>query len=369
LNGALIRYVCEVKPYEIDALVSALLLLTGACLLRRWRTGDLLCFMAAAMIAPWFSYTSCFVSGAVGTTAALQYFSARQPKRALLIAAATGVAALSFLINYYYFCKSPSSAMMAMHRDEWLRLPPRNLSDIRLDGSLLLESLVSPGGFDLPVIGLLLLGLGAAAFFMERNSLGALLGCTVLLGIIGSQAAKYPWTGRLLLFLVPVMCLAAGFGMQFIGQSMERRRFQMTAALICVLTLLPLGYTQFRRTVRPFLHQGAQTAMDLISARAPAGSQVFIDDYSTPVFRFYDRHGEFSARFHVIGSGLFMQDEEVYRQQLLALKGKGKVWVFFPDYYIGGTDHPASVLATLDTIGHREDAIDLFTSKAYLYTF
>ena len=71
----------------------------------------------------------------------------------------------------------------------------------------------------------------------------------------------------------------------------------------------------------------------------------------------------------VIGAGLFLQDEEVYRKQLLELKGKGKIWIFFPDYFIGAMDHPNRVIETIDAIGHREDAIERLTSKAYLYSF
>jgi len=72
LNRALIDYGCQVKPYEFDALASALLLLTAARLLRRWRYVDLFSFAAVAAVAPWFSYTSCFVFGAAGAVIALQ---------------------------------------------------------------------------------------------------------------------------------------------------------------------------------------------------------------------------------------------------------------------------------------------------------
>jgi hypothetical protein len=369
LNPALMQFTCQVKPYEIDAFAATALLLIGTRLLRRWQGRDAVLLGIIGSGFAWFSYTSCFVLGAAGLVVGLQTLRARQWRRFAAVAAAVSVATLNVLAHYYFFNRHSAASMLKlpMHQETLLQLIPRNLAELRLDLNLLGRSIVFPGGYIVPGAGLLLLGLATLEISRKRSLPGALLAATVVVGIFGCIAVKYPWNGRLILFIVPVACLAGGFGIRFLGEGMEASRFRPTAILLAALTLFPPALNHFARTVEPFNNQGTSSVMEQISRRIAPGTPILIDPFSTPVFQFYDRRAGFSSRFRVIGANAYSEDEALSASQVRALTGKGKVWIFFPDYFIGGTEHPQRVLALLDSIGRRVDAIELFTSKAYLY--
>ena len=371
LSPTLMAYVCQAKVYGVDALCSVILLLSGMRALQSRRSADTLWFGLVAAAACWFSFPSCFVLGAVGLALIIDALKARDWPRCAASFLATTVATLSFAAQYWFIARQPAKVMERIWKNEWIRLIPRSLEELQINWSLVSQSLADPFGFSYISLGLLVVALAAAQLLSRRDSrMALLLGGPVLLCLIGSSVTKYPWLGRFLLFLVPMACLAVGLCVEFVKTILEHQRLRGSALAFAALIVLPLASDAGFRASRPLMHHGFTDVMRIIEAKGEPGATLFVDNQSTPVFRFYDRRNAYSERFRVLGLDIYMDDEPAYRTRLKALAHPGeKVWVVFPDHFIGWPTHLWTTLAMLDSIGQREESVELFHSSAYLYRF
>ncbi|MEI6351131.1 MAG: glycosyltransferase family 39 protein [Verrucomicrobiota bacterium] len=371
LSPTLIGYVCQAKVYGVDALCSVILLLFGMRALQSRRPADSLWLGAVATAVCWFSFPSCFVLGAVGLALMADALKLRDWKRLRASFAATATATLSFVAQYWFIARQPAKVMEGIWANEWIRLAPRTMGELKSNWDLLTQSLADPFGFPFTSLGLLVLALAIAQVWNRRDWRTALvLGGPVLLCLIGSSVTKYPWIGRFLLFLVPMSCLATGLGVRFIQTTLERQRFRGPALAFAALLVIPLASDAGLRASRPLKHHGFTEVMRIIEAKGEPGGTLFVDNQSTPVFRFYDHRHGYSERFRVLGLDVYMDDDVAYRARLKSMaRPGGKIWVIFPDHYIGWPTHLWTTLATLDAIGHREESVELFHSSAYLYRF
>ena len=370
LNPALLSYTCQAKVYGLDALCSILLLLAANRALQSKRTADLALFGAVATVGCWFSFPSCFVLGAAGLVLMWDAARDRAWKRLATAAAATGAATMSFAAQYWFFARQPSGVMTEIWKNEWIRLIPRSVSDVRVDWTLLTQSLNDPFGFQWTALGLLILSLAGAELLLTRNRWGLLLMGPVVLGLIGSCVSKYPWLARFLLFLVPMGCVAAGFSLQMLKRFLGPKQFASAAFILVWLAVGPPARNAAARAEQPLTSEGFTNLMQVLNASRNGANTLFVDNQSTPVFLFYDRRHGYSQRFHVLGTEVYMDDNTAYRTRLKSLAGTGKkVWVVFPDHFIGWPTHLWSTLAILDSVGHRESSVEFFHSSAYLYQF
>jgi len=225
LNDWLLYYSAEMKQYSVDVALTlvALLLAAGPPAMTRRRLRLLTGF---GLVGVWFSHPLALVLAGVGT-----YFMAKAAwggewHKAFVMLAMSVAWALSFAL-----CFEVSYLILSKERFLWdwwdfafLPLPPRNYADLKRDFWHVLNLLNTPGGVTmrqgvLPsafvALGLFVLG----GFVLGRRWLGGL--CLVLaplpFALLASALHQYPFHGRLLLFLVPMVHLLVSEGAAALG--------------------------------------------------------------------------------------------------------------------------------------------------------
>ncbi len=244
VSDDLIYYSTEFKQYMSDLVIALGCLLLAWDLEERELTPRRLAMAAGlGVAATWFSLPSVFMLAGAGLWLAVRAVSARRRHR-LASLAVLGVAwGASFAA-----CFVVSSRLLGESRFMWswwdfafLRLPPRSLADAERVFWQFVNVFSNPVGIVSPLgppgtalLALALFTLGSFSLASKRRW-GVLVALTapIVLVMIASSLRRFPFHGRLLLFLVPSFLLLIAEGADAIG-----RRFGRTAMAVVVVLLL-----------------------------------------------------------------------------------------------------------------------------------
>ena len=366
ISTSLIRYSNEFKPYAVDTLCALALLLL---LLEPLRQGHLAIRKAVLVggvgaLLIWFSFPVIFVMAAFGGLLFLQALRAKDRaflQRTLLM----GLFWLSSFAVFYFTYAAPSRANPGL-ADYWLErggfmpLPPTSLQDLFwFTGTAFNYFETVAGLHQLGHTGLLLCGLGIAAFWLERSYrlLAALL-LPVLLVLAASGAHLYPFSERLILFTAPLALLLVGNGIDGLVR-LDRRRGPVYAGVLMALTLIsPTAYAAVH-FLRP--HQ-VEEVRPLMEAAAPelTADDIFFAYPNDDAFRFY----AWKLNVSVIPREIQLEAAGPWARLLAEQPpGDGEIW-------IGFAHHDATKEAVLQPFRERfEEVRSLQAVGAELYAF
>ena len=265
-SSDLIYYSTELKQYSGDVAIG--LVCTSAALVasERLSASRAAFLLATAALAPWFSHPSAFMIAGLGATLAVGKLLEKRWKEATFVAAAGAVAGLSFLGSYVLSMMLLDSRpkMWAFWDFAFLRLPPRSRSDLSILGFQLSEALVNPLDmiFSLmPVISAMfvsiMIGAGVVVLAGRKPATLAMIVLPILLTAFASGARRYPFHGRLLLFLVPSIDLLVAAGADALGRRTGRTFLARTlVVLVLAQPILSAANLQFSPPVRSFNRYG-----------------------------------------------------------------------------------------------------------------
>jgi hypothetical protein len=278
----LIYFSSELKQYVGDVAAALAVTWVGLDLARRPATPRrLLAFGALGVAAVWFSHPSAFVLAGVGTTLLVSALSRRDWPTFL----ALGAASLAWLAS---FAGVHHVAMNQMNhrRDLWAfwasafpPAPPRTLWDLSWWPRQVLYLFVNPIEFWTP-LGWRLSTLPPLACFMlgcvsmgkrDRTAL-AMLVSPALIAALATCLKLYPFHGRLVLFLVPMLLLliAEGAGSFLAAYPGRAARAGVLAALL----VFPACYAAYDLTsYRDFNPWGDRRPNWLDPTRFPLGPE------------------------------------------------------------------------------------------------
>jgi hypothetical protein len=228
------------------------------------------------------------------------------------------------------------------------------------------------GWFDGPLSGaagpaLVLALAGAAALWRERRAeLLAVLGVFAVT-LLASAAHKYPFGGRLLLFLVPLVLLLVARGAWAGVEWLNRGWKPLAAAAVVVTVAVPLTETarQFRTPPR---REEVRPALAFLRDRWQPGDRVYVysgagDAGAGPAFRFYTRTEPFAAGEVVLGA-VCRDDPAGYAADVRAVRRPGRVWVLFSHRH---ADEEAVIRGQFDSVGERGDEFHADGTAVYEY--
>jgi 4-amino-4-deoxy-L-arabinose transferase-like glycosyltransferase len=254
-----LRYANEAKPYGFDVLVVVVLLLLAVEWLRRPERQRWPWLLTAfAPVAIGCSFPAVFVAG--GISLATLWELVRRPRLRVAWRAWTAwlafnlSVAASFLGAYWLYVRAQSAAELSAQMQPYWResFPPLD-SVGRLAGWLFWthtgDMFAHPvGGPRMASIGTTLVCLVTLiVLWRSRRWSVILLGLAPLaLNLIVAAAGRYPYGGhvRIALYLMPLVCLAAGLGLATVLAWFARRRPERAAwvpAVLVLLALLPIG--------------------------------------------------------------------------------------------------------------------------------
>jgi hypothetical protein len=228
LTDWLLYYSVEIKQYSSDVALALAALLLAAGTARSGGTGampesrrDFIVLAAFGAIGVWFSHPLALLLGGVGAYFILEAASRRDWRRALAYA----MICLLWVLNFAG-CYRVSQRLVSKDGflERWcafayLPFPPRSLADVEQIFWQSINLVNSPSGIVTPLGVLPSVFIGAGLFMLGARSLGRrwkgglfLLVSPIFLALAGSMLHRYPFHGRLLIFLIPSVYLLVGEG-------------------------------------------------------------------------------------------------------------------------------------------------------------
>jgi hypothetical protein len=341
-----------------------------------WRRGVPILALAGAM-APWLSHPSVFVLAAVGTvtlaTAIHRGAWSDVALRCSAIAAWLGsfglahaVALRSLLDNdrlhAFWRAGFPPEPATASAVASWLVESALGLSYLSFFEAGLVGPLAPPAWWEpgnALALAATVVGLACAFLVATRFALTFALatGATLAASVLG----LYPFRGRLLLFLVPLVYLAASSTVEWIATRRARWRGWLAGVALIVL-IAPMAWRALHLVVEPTVHNEIVSALAHVRAHHARGDVVLLDNYSGPVFDFY------AERFGLDGTTALVLPRaapDVIIGELCRSGPRGRSWIVIDNWF----DEHAALLAVLRSKLAPLDSFEEHDVSAYLFDF
>jgi hypothetical protein len=275
LTDWMLYYSVEIKQYSSDVMLtlSILLLAAGSAATRHNAIAttrrELVLLTIFGAIGVWFSHPLALVLAGVGTFLILKAAALKDFSRALAFVAMSLFWALSFVVCYRISIGliSDGWALERWWAFAFLPFPPRSLAELKQIFLQSINLLNSPSGVLTPLgvipsvsisLGLFLLG----AWSLARRWKGGLilLVSPILVALVASMLHRYPFHGRLLLFLVPSVHLLVAEGAAALSRPGGAR---LTFALGAFLLAQPVLDVCWYRAIQKRHHSGYDSHGDL----------------------------------------------------------------------------------------------------------
>ncbi len=366
---SLIYFSAEVKQYSSDVTIALLLYLVASHYLEReYLTFQQTVFCALiGALAVWFSHPAVFILAGIGLTFIFSCVRRKHWQKLGWILAIGSLSLISFFILY-----SLSLQDLANHKelvDSWeiafMPFPPTSFWDIWWFVNAFFKTFAYPVGLPLSGVAALAFLIGSYFLFLENKEKLLLLVIPILFTGLASGLYKYPFHGRLLLFLLPSFLLLVAEGVE---QIWERTKMSVPILGIIVLGLLFLHPVLLvvPRLVYPHTQEEIKPVLSYIQEHKQAGDLLYIYYPAQYAFRYYAERYGFHPDDYIIGS---QHLENNYQQDLAKIQGHKRIWFLFSHVIRRNIAAKELLLQQLDTAGSRLDFFQRKGVEAYLYAF
>lgn len=406
VSPALIYYSSEVKQYSSDVailLVLCLIFLKFADEnksqreLREWtndsnalknnshysfisdirvKKGILLLALTGALVI-WFSHPALFVIAALGLALFIPAVREKNRHKIISLLVVAFVWALSLAALYFVNLRQLSTHQFFL--DYWREgFVPRDASAF----AWLVNSLRTPFadllGLQIPyIVSASFFLLGMIGLMRRLPRFGIFLLLVLFLTLLASALTLYPFAGRMILFLAPILILFLAEGVDLLGAWTSARLagglksairgtilFTLSAALL--FSPLVLAYENF---TAPKMREHIRPTMQYLREHHRDGDLVYLYYWAEHAVRFYAPKYGFAMDDFIVGED-HHTDPELYRPELDALRGHGRVWVLFSHVYEDGDFNERDyILNYLDSIGEISREYRVPGTSVYLYLY
>lgn len=329
LSPVLIFYSSEFKPYSSDALAALAILVVVSCRSTPYGTWLL---ASTGFVALASSLPAIFVAAPSGLLLLYEAVRSRQYKQVLLVGVTWLVAAA--LHGAYTWQAGADRKFMV---DWWVRYggfphsPPDSVADLLWYPEALLrfiymafktpsfagpesnEALSDPAGLGLAIA----FAVSLALAFIWRRSTGLLAAAAILLTLIASAFEIYPFSTRVVLFLVPLafFIIAAAidvvdFKLGWITSS--------CCALLLLFAMVPISLMVLVEPKAPFATKFKE-ALHFVAENSISGDALAIEPWSGRVFEFY-------SRFHAPRLPTFIANAARSMLERAKTEGYHRIW-------------------------------------------
>ena len=368
----LIGYAAECKQYATDAAIAVGLFAVSAGLLLGERGGRRWVFLGlAGAAAVWFSHPAAFVLGGIGTALLLEALWARDRGRFRAAAGTVASWLVSFAACYVLSLKNlgNNQYLLSYWDGHFLPLPPTSLGD----AAWLLDHFFAPFGYPGGLAGTeiraggiaaVLFVVGLHATWKQRWPVAVALVLPAFFALLASGLHKYPFAGRLLLFLVPVMVLGAARGAWAVFSTLRPLQPVAAFGLLGVLVAAPMleAYQEVRRPMR---YEQLNPVVEQLRGEWRPGDRMYVYYGAVPAFTYYTRNEAFPADAVTLGSEARGNRIE-YREQLLPFRGSRRVWLVFSHRH---KHEESDIRAFAEGLGRCERVLGAPGAAAYLFDF
>jgi len=374
LSTSLIYYASEVKPYSSDVAAALAILFFGLMVVQRHGSVDaMLGLGAVGALCILISYPSVFVLAGCGLVLFCFEWSRSQRRIAARLALMAALWAVLFLANYlvlvipvseqlraYWKSGFAPSPLFSSEAAFWLaRAPLRALYGNALGRA---PFWLAAGTF----------GIGCVWLFLADGWLLALLLSPAAAALLAAALHQYPFSGRVILFLVPPYLMLMAAGLEFIWDSLSPAG-PVAAVTLTVLLLFTAAHSFATSLVHPPVREEIKPVLDYIIHNGKSGDLLYVYYGAIPAFDFYTgylRKYQLSNMVIVRGIGR-TADASQYEANLRTLRGHPRLWIVMSHYTYGPAVNPVDDLpifhSILDRMGKCLSQVNAEHAQGYLY--
>ena len=365
----LIAFSGIVKQYSVDVLAAVMLMTLALDLTTRpvserraWTTA------ATGAVLPWFSQASVLVIGALALPIALWLSADVAPSRRQRIAVVLGawgasallatVASLALMggdthdyVRVFYSAGFPSLATIASL--EW---PWTNLARLLGTGASLQAGLAYPRAPLYPILA----AAGAGLLVVRHRRVAAVVLGPIAVTLGAATVQQYPFHDQLVLFLIPSLIIAIGAtigAVYTLARPFSRLVATGVALVLTLPTMAPLAAAR-----PPYQVENLKPVLEFMRARHEVGDRIYVYYGAAPAVSRYAGAYGFTRGDYTVG-GCHRGDSVRYLEEIDSLRGRSRVWLVFT-HALPMYREQEDILAYLDTIGRRLDAVSIPTHTA-----
>ena len=373
-----VEYASEVKQYSTDVLTAVL-----SCLLfmhmdsKKLTFTQIAIFCVVGAIVIWFSHPAIFVLAGVGTSCLLLSLFKKNLLISLKLLGVYSIWVLSFAIFYSLSLKNLANKEDLFNSWESRGTFPSSVLDINWLFTTFVYFFHKPLGFPDIFLSLAIFAfiVGCLSIFFKRKATLLILLSPVLVTFLAAYLHKYPFDGRLVLFLIPFITLLIGEGAAVIWHKTRYTSLRKVGILVLVLLLVPPLGTAGYLTVIPYLKQEIRPVISYVKAHQQAGDIIYVYQRAEYQFKYYANKFGYREGDYIIGiddldkkdgQGISEEEWQRYTSDLDKLRGNKRVWIIFS--HVRSWAHESErITSYLDSFGKQLDVFKRKGSFVYLY--
>ena len=266
----------------------------------------------------------------------------------------------------YFFTQLGASSVDPGLRESWragfMPLPPRSAIDLEWYPVAFIKLFVDPGAFVLPGIAALAFLVGCVLLWQRWRASALLLLSPFPFVLAASALALYPFTDRLMLFMLPVCLLFIAAGAAWVT-----RQPWMIAIPFVLMLLSPTVVMAVYHLKKPVEVEAIKPVLGHIRDHWQSGDRLYVYTGAQPAFEYYAQAFGFRTEDAIRGIEA-REDWQRYFDDVDRLRGKGRVWMLFSHVYAwGNASEERVILFRLDQFGRRLESVSRLDASAYLY--
>lgn len=383
-SQVLIYYAAEAKQYSTDVMLAILACLVLIKLDREeLNIKKIILFSLFGASLIWFSHPIVFTLAALGSTCLLFSFKKLekpyvQISKQLIIYSAWAASFATF-----YLTKNVDENTKEGLIKSWQakKAFPKSWLDINWLTKSFIKFFHQPLGFPDVFLGLIIgtFIAGAIALYLKKKQIFCLLLAPLIFSLIAAYLYKYPFQGRLLLFLTPYFMLLIGEGANFIKNKLTGygEKMAIIRVIFLIILIVPSVGTAGYLTIFPYVKQDIKPVINYVKTHQQPGDTLYVYQRGQNLFKYYAKKYGYDEQDYIMGvddldnldgQGLSNAEIKRYQDDLNQLLGKTRVWVL-----LAHVDHVKSerkmIKSYLDNHGKKIDSFSSKDAYVYLYDF
>jgi hypothetical protein len=373
LSGVFIAYAAQNKQYTLEMLVGVVMLYLTVVLVQRPPDMRLLAaWTLAAVVAFWLSLTALVVVGGMGLVLLGWSLRAGRPRDVAAVVLAGVVSVTSFAVAYALTIRPTrqSADLMEFMTGFWDRyfLPlPLSRHAIQQWYAVLGGGVGDLTGMAVEGVGLLLLVVGAVYLVVRHRAAGWAVIVPLALLVLAAMLQQYPLYARLVLFVLPMVAIAIGAGLQMILSWQGWRGWTLAAATLALIlpgVIAKEGYAG--------LTEDTRTVMKAMRPHVQPGDVIYVYSGAWSQWQHYQgRLGMLDLDGVTVLQGVAERHPwEAHVADFERVYGQPRAWVLLAHIKTFGGINEGVLLTRLgDLAGPRLRTIERSRSMAILYDF
>jgi len=374
ISEPLIRYSSELKQYSSDVTIALSIYLLGLyCVEKESRfVLSLFLFSITGAILIWFSHPAIFSLAGVGIALTVYGLKTWKWQRVAWLTLPACFWLGSFVI--YYFITHLDLSQNATMVKAWsgsssfMPIMPTSVWDLMLFQQTFFNVFRNPGGFSFYGLAAFCFLVGWASAFSEKRYAWHLLTLSILITLIASGLHKYPFQGRLILFLVPAILIFIGGGVDRIITMAKGTGPIVWVSLCAILVLVPVQTLILNKLLPSGMkREEVRPVMTYLSQHYQKGDGLYLYHSSEAAFEYYAKRVGLEKVTYQRGVRS-INNWGNYINELGGLRGNDRMWILFSHVLEdSGVDEEKFFLHVLDGMGKQIDSFKRTGASLYLY--